>query len=115
MNKTLLMAISCAFLLAVLAGCSTAAPSPTPLPPTSTPLPSGTPVPSATATPMPSQTPTAAFTATLTPTLPPTPTPTLLAAFDQARVTGMTNQVGGIQLVVTVPNLTAAYNMILGG
>lgn len=116
MTKPLLLAFLCALLLAVLAGCSAATPAPTQTPlPTSTTVPSATPVPSATDTPMPSETPTPVDTATLTPTLPPSLTPTLMAAFDQAQVTGMTNKVGGVQLVVTVPNLTVAYDMILGG
>ena len=117
MIKTLLLALSCGLLLAVVAGCSAAVPSPTftPLPPTSTTIPSATPAPSTTDTPAPSETATPAATATLTPTLPPSLTPTLIAAFDQAQVTGMSNQVGGIQLVVTVPSLTVAYNLILGG
>jgi hypothetical protein len=38
-----------------------------------------------------------------------------MAAFDQAKVIGLTNSVGGIQLTVTIPNLIVAYNMILGG
>jgi len=101
-------------LLVLLAACAPAAPLPT-----ATPLPSDTPMPSATATVTPSATATATETATLTetPTLTdtPSPSPTLAAAFDQARPFELASGVGGWKLSLQVPNLTQAYNVIAAG
>ena len=78
--------------------------------------PSATPSPAATATPgAPSATVTPTQIPSDTPTLLPTPSPTPLPGLDHAKVTQIHNQVGGVEVVVSVPNLSTDYNIILAG
>jgi hypothetical protein len=101
--------------LFLLAAC---APEPTPLA-TATRLPSATVSPMDTATPLPSPTytvtaaPTVTSTSTATVTASPSATPQV--ALDQAEVIRINEGVGGVNLVLAIPNLNTAYNLILGG
>jgi len=115
--------LACALLLAVLlAGCAPAAASAptavaTALPPSATPV---QPQPSATqAPPTATAAPASTLTATLAPTLTPIPSPapstTPEEAFEQAKVTGVRNQVGGVLVTIKLPNLRSPYNIILAG
>ncbi len=77
----------------------------------------------ATAIPLPTLPPTATLTASPTVTFTPTftatftasPSPTAAAALDQAQVIQINNGIGGYSVVLRIPNLTAPYNLILGG
>lgn len=97
-------------LLLLLAACTPATPSPTP-----TLAPTETPQPTATATLTPTLTATATATLTPTATFTPTPTPTPLASFDQIKPVQLGFGVGGWKLIVSVPNLSQAYDLLLGG
>ena len=87
LRHTAVLLTSAAILLAVLAGCAEAPPTPTSPPantpaPTSTPAPTNTPVPTNTPTPVPTATPTPAPTPTPTPTPTPEPPGANIAEFD---------------------------------
>lgn len=99
--------------LLLLSACSAAEPAPTTTP-TSIPATA-----TATLTPAPSQTftpePSATLTLTFTPSLTPPPSPTPQAALDQAEVIRIKDGIGGYSLTLEIPNLSQAYDMILGG
>ncbi|HCE18337.1 MAG TPA: hypothetical protein DEQ80_10800 [Anaerolinea thermolimosa] len=84
-----------------------------------TALPTASLTPSVEATATWTVTPTERPTSTPSPTASPSPEPSLsptpTADFDQAEVINLLNGVGGISVVVKIPHLSVAYNMILGG
>jgi hypothetical protein len=102
------------FLLTLLLMVACAPGTPASMPaPSATAAPSQTPAPSVTATltAAPSATPTRTATATVSASA----TATAVAALDQAEVIRINDGIGGIGLVLKIPNLSSVYNLILGG
>lgn len=107
-----------ALLLVAASACSSSAPSPaptaSPAPALTTAAPAASPTSQATATLAPSETAAPLPTLTLSPSPAPSATPS--PDFGKAKILAVvTGQVGGIQVSVSVPNLVAAENLILGG
>lgn len=116
MARRAVLIIALIYICLLLTGCASAQPAPTSTLEASQ-------IPSTQTAPPATITSTAAATATLAPTpspLPsqtpaPLPSATPQAAFDQAKVTAVRNQVGGVMVTIKVPNLSEVYNVILAG
>jgi hypothetical protein len=112
LKKTILSVLTLVFLVAC-SGLALNQPTATPAP-TQTTLPSATTAPTTTV-PSPTITQTITATATATVTASPVPSATPQVGFEKAQVTELKNGVGGYSIVMTVPNLDVAYDVILGG
>lgn len=103
------------YTLIIVAGCAPAQAAPTPSEKTSQ-LPSATQtalIPTSTSAPISTVTSAPTLTPSMTPSL--VPSPTAQASFNLAKVIQIRNQVGGVMVTISLPNLREVYNVILAG